>query len=146
MAKIKIAAVIEGKGATVHSVSPDETVYNALKLMAEVNVGALLVKENDKVAGIISERDYARKVVLQHKSSSETKVSEIMSSDVITISPNKTVDEAMTMMTNKGIRHLPVINDQGQLAGLVSIGDLVKTVIEDQKQVIEQLQSYIQGS
>ena len=146
MAKIKIAAVIEGKGATVHSVSPDETVYNALKLMADVNVGALLVKENDKVAGIISERDYARKVVLQHKSSSETKVSEIMSSDVITISPNKTVDEAMTMMTNKGIRHLPVINDQGQLAGLVSIGDLVKTVIEDQKQVIEQLQSYIQGS
>ena len=146
MPKTKIAAVIQGKGTTVHSVSPDDTVYDALKFMAEVNVGALLVTEDGKVAGIISERDYTRKIALFHKSSSETKISEIMTSNVVTISPQHTVDEAMATMTSKGIRHLPVLDDQEQLVGLVSIGDLVKTVIENQKQVIQQLESYIQGN
>ena len=146
MTKLKIGSVISEKGTEIHSVSPDKTVYYALKLMARVNIGALLVKENNKIAGVISERDYARKIILQRKSSAETKVSEIMSSNVVTISPELTVDEAMIVMTNKGVRHLPVLDSQNQLTGLVSIGDLVKAVIEDQKREIRHLEKYIQGN
>ncbi|MEN2494164.1 MAG: Inosine-5'-monophosphate dehydrogenase [Hyphomicrobiaceae bacterium hypho_1] len=144
--KLKIKAIINEKASTIYSVSPDNTVYDALKLMAEANIGALLVKVNDRVVGIISERDYARKIILQQKSSPETKVSEIMSSKILTISPEQTVDEAMLMMTNKNIRHLPVIDEDDRLVGIVSIGDLVKTVIESQKQVIKHLENYIKGN
>ena len=146
MTKLKIGSVISEKGTEIHSVSPDKTVYYALTLMARVNIGALLVKENNKIAGVISKRDYARKIILQRKSSAETKVSEIMSSNVVTISPELTVDEAMIVMTNKGVRHLPVLDSQNQLTGLVSIGDLVKAVIEDQKREIRHLEKYIQGN
>ena len=146
MPKTKIADVIAHKGASVHAVSPNDTVYDALKLMAEKNCGCLLVKENERIAGMISERDYARKIVLYDKSSAETKVSDIMSSPVVTISPQETVEEAMASMINRNIRHLPVIDGQAQLVGVVSIGDLVKTIIENQKQVIQHMESYIQGS
>ena len=144
MAKIKISSILEEKGSTIHSITPQASVFEALTLMAEVNVGALVVMENDRIAGIISERDYARKVVLAGKTSLETKVSDIMSSNVITTSPEQTVDDAMAVMTNSGIRHLPVV-EQDQLIGLVSIGDLVKAVISSQQIIIEQLESYIKG-
>lgn len=144
MAKIKISSILEEKGSTIHSITPQASVFEALTLMAEVNVGALVVMENDRIAGIISERDYARKVVLAGKTSLETKVSDIMSSNVISTSPEQTVDDAMAVMTNSGIRHLPVVQ-QDQLIGLVSIGDLVKAVISSQKIIIEQLESYIKG-
>ncbi|MEO0810164.1 MAG: CBS domain-containing protein [Pseudomonadota bacterium] len=144
MAKIKISSILEEKGSTIHSITPQASVFEALTLMAEVNVGALVVMENDRIAGIISERDYARKVVLAGKTSLETKVSDIMSSNVISTTPEQTVDDAMAVMTNSGIRHLPVV-EQDQLIGLVSIGDLVKAVISSQKIIIEQLESYIKG-
>ncbi|MEO1610605.1 MAG: CBS domain-containing protein [Pseudomonadota bacterium] len=144
MAKIKISSILEEKGSTIHSITPQASVFEALTLMAEVNVGALVVMENDRIAGIISERDYARKVVLAGKTSLETKVSDIMSSNVISTTPEQTVDDAMAVMTNSGIRHLPVVQ-QDQLIGLVSIGDLVKAVISSQKIIIEQLESYIKG-
>lgn len=144
MAKIKISSILEEKGSTIHSITPQASVFEALTLMAEVNVGALVVMENDRIAGIISERDYARKVVLAGKTSLETKVSDIMSSNVISTSPEQTVDDAMAVMTNSGIRHLPVVQ-QDQLIGLVSIGDLVKAVISSQQIIIQQLESYIKG-
>jgi len=117
-------------------------VFDALKLMAERNIGALLVMNGDKLAGIMSERDYARKVILLGKSSHELKVSEIMSEDVVTVTPVQTVDDCMSLMTGRRIRHLPVL-DEGKVAGVLSIGDLVKAIIELQQQTIQQLESYI---
>jgi CBS domain-containing protein len=130
------------RGRAVFSVGPDALVYEALKLMAEKDVGALLVMEGGRLAGIISERDYARKVILHGKSSHDIPVREIMTSKVITVHPGQTVPECMALMTEKRIRHLPV-TEGGQLIGLLSIGDLVKEVIADQEQTIRQLESYI---
>jgi len=144
MQKIKISAVLEGKGKNIHSVTPTASVFDALSLMSETNVGALLVLDNGKIAGIISERDYARKIALAGKTSLDTKVSDIMTSNVITIALDETVDDAMATMTNKGIRHLPVVQDE-QLVGVVSIGDLVKAVIKNQEHIIAQLENYIKG-
>jgi CBS domain-containing protein len=128
----------------VLTIAPSATVYDAVKLMAEKNVGALLVLEGGSVVGVITERDYARKVVLMARSSKETPVREIMTSPVMYVSPERTSEECMALMTENRFRHLPVM-DKGRLVGLVSIGDLVKDLISEQKFIIEQLEHYIAG-
>jgi CBS domain-containing protein len=130
------------RGIGILSISPDATVYDALKLMAEKEVGALLVMEADKVVGIISERDYARKVILHGKSSKEIHVSDIMTSNIVYVNTAQTVDECMALMTDKRVRHLPVYEGD-RLIGVVSIGDLVKEAISEREYIIKQLESYI---
>lgn len=137
-----VRQLLQAKGGAVHSVSPDTRVFEALKLMAEKEIGALLVTDRGALVGIMSERDYARKVILHGKSSHDIPVREIMTSSVVTVTPGQTVDQCMALMTSKRIRHLPVM-ETGRLVGLVSIGDLVKEVIAEQEQTIRQLESYI---
>ena len=140
-----VKQILEGKGNEIFTIAPDTSVYHALELMVEKNVSALLVMENDKLAGIFTERDYARKVVLKGKKSKETQIGEIMTSNLITVSPETSIDECMALMTGKYIRHLPVLTD-GKLAGIISIGDVVRRIIEDQKSVIGHMEQYIAGS
>ncbi len=137
-----VTQLLEAKGGAIHSIAPDARVFDALKLMAEKNVGALVVLENGKLTGIFSERDYARKVILYGKSSHDILVREIMTGKVYTVHPGQTVEECMALMTVKRIRHLPV-TDGERLVGVLSIGDLVKEVIAEQEQTIKQLESYI---
>ena len=137
-----VRQLLQAKGGAVHSVSPDTRVFEALKLMAEKEIGALLVTDRGALVGIMSERDYARKGILHGKSSHDIPVREIMTSSVVTVTPGQTVDQCMALMTSKRIRHLPVM-ETGRLVGLVSIGDLVKEVIAEQEQTIRQLESYI---
>jgi CBS domain-containing protein len=139
-----LSQLLEQKGRMVVAIGPDEPVLEAVRAMAERHVGALMVLENGHLAGIVSERDYARKVVLQGRSSAETPVRAIMTSNVLTVMPDTTVHEAMRIMTDQRIRHLPVVT-HGQLVGVVSIGDLVKAVIEEQQVEIDALQAYIRG-
>lgn len=129
---------------TVHAVAPTATVFDALKLMAEKNIGAVVVVDGTRIAGLLTERDYARKVVLLQKSSKEIPVREIMTAPVMCVSPERTSEECMAVMTENRFRHLPVL-EGGKLIGLVSIGDLVKDVISEQKFQIEQLQHYVAG-
>lgn len=140
-----IGSILQHKGAQVFSVSPTATVYEAIEKMAETHVGALLVLEGDTLVGIISERDYARKVILQGKLSKQTLVQEIMTSPVIFVTPEEPVEECMRMMTNYRIRHLPIV-DQGKVMGVISIGDLVKWIISEQEKTIHQLRNYITGT
>ena len=142
--KIKISEILSVKGHNVWSVSPEATVYEAIEIMAEKGVGALAVTSGDKLAGIISERDYARKVILKGHSSKETPVSAIMSTDVVCVSGDQRVDECMALMTEKRIRHLPIL-DNDKLIGMISVGDLVKSIIKEQSFTIEQLEGYIRG-
>ena len=137
-----VRQLLQAKGREVHTITPEARVFDALKLMADKDVGALVVQEGGKLAGILSERDYARKVILQGKSSHDITVRDIMTAKVITVSPDQTVEDCMALMTGKRIRHLPVV-EGGRLAGLLSIGDLVKEVIAEQEQTIRQLESYI---
>lgn len=137
-----VSQLLQGKGGSVLSVTPESSVFAALKLMADKNVGALLVMNGDTLRGIMSERDYARKVILLGKSSHELEVREIMSDKVVSVTPKQTVDDCMGLMTGRRIRHLPVL-DNGRVVGVLSIGDLVKAVIEEQQQTIQQLESYI---
>ena len=137
-----VRQVLQSKGSTIFSIAPEASVFEALKLMAEKEIGALLVIEGGKLAGIISERDYARKVILHGKFSHDILVRDIMTEKVVTVHPSQTVDECMTLVTNKRVRHLPVM-DGNQLIGVLSIGDLVKEVISEQQFVIKQLESYI---
>ena len=129
---------------TVHTVEPTASVYDAVKLMADKNIGALVVVERGEVVGIVSERDYARKIVLMARSSRDTSLSDIMSSPVMYVRPEQTSEECMALMTEYRLRHLPVM-DSGQLIGLISIGDLVKATISEQQFIIEQLEHYISG-
>lgn len=137
-----VKELLQMKGSAVHSVTPQTKVFDALKLMAEKNIGAVLVLGDGKINGIMTERDYARKVILLGKSSHEITVREIMSDQVLMVPTTQTIEECMGLMTNKRIRHLPVM-DGDKLVGLLSIGDLVKEVIADQEQTIKQLESYI---
>jgi CBS domain-containing protein len=139
-----VSALLSRKTPVVHFVTPDNSVFEAIGKMAQHNVGALVVLENDRLAGVISERDYTRKVALVGKSSRDTKVREILTSNVITVTPATPVDECLRLMTQHRIRHLPVIED-GKLVGILSIGDLVNWIITTQGQMIEQLTSYISG-
>ena len=137
-----VKEILDAKGNEVLSVSADETVYNALKLMAEKNVGALVVLEQGKLTGLFSERDYARKITLKGRSSPDTRVDEVMTKRVVCADLKHTAEECMALMTDKRVRHLPVVQDN-QVIGLVSIGDLVKAIISHQKFIIEQLENYI---
>ena len=137
-----IKRVLETKAPDVWHVKPNDSVFDALKLMAEKDVGALLVMDNEQLVGLISERDYARKMILTGRSSPQTPVEQIMTKAVLSVPPEQDVDECLAFMTEKRIRHLPVIGSDG-LIGIISMGDLVKTIITDQKVKIEQLESYI---
>jgi CBS domain-containing protein len=128
----------------VHTITPGASVFDAVKLMADKNIGALLVMEGQRVTGMITERDYARKIVLMSRSSKETPVREIMASPVMYVRPDETSEECMVLMTKNRLRHLPVM-DGDKLLGLISIGDLVKSIISDQRFTIEQLEHYISG-
>lgn len=134
--------ILDSKGNEVWSVGTDATVLDALGVMAEKRIGALLVMNGDSLAGVFSERDYARKVILAGKSSRETPVKDIMTSEVVVANPDSSVEECMALMTEKRIRHLPVIDNE-RVAGVLSIGDLVKAIIDEQQFKIEQLENYI---
>lgn len=137
-----VRQLLTQKGSHVESTTPDTSVYDALEQMSAANIGALVVMEADELAGILSERDYARKVILLGRASRDTKVREIMSSPVITVDPSAGIDDCMELMTERRLRHLPVVED-GRLVGIVSIGDVVKTLISEKEFIIEQLRSYI---
>jgi CBS domain-containing protein len=137
-----IASILGTKGQVIWSISPDTSVYDAIALMAEKGIGAVLVVSEDTLVGIVSERDYARKVILQGRSSKDTRAEEIMTRDLVTVSHEDTVDDCMRIMTRHRFRHLPVLH-MGKLVGIVSIGDLVNAVITNQSQTIDQLHTYI---
>lgn len=137
--------ILSTKGNNVYSIISTISVYDAIKVMGEKNVGAILVIENDQLKGILSERDYARKIVLKDKSSKNTLVHEIMVSKVITVKPTDDLDYCMELMSSNRIRHLPVVDDN-KVIGLISIGDVVKSIIEKQKETIQLLDSYINGT
>ena len=141
-----IAQILRDKPSqVVHAIGPDDMVYTAVKKMAEHGIGALLVMEGERIVGIVTERDYARKVVLADRSSKDTPVSVIMTTQVLCVGPLQTTEECMALMTEHRLRHLPVL-DGGKLVGLVSIGDLVKDIISEQQFIIRQLEHYITGS
>ena len=139
-----IDTILHHKGAAVWTISPQATVFEAIQLLAAKNIGALPVVEGDKLVGMFSERDYTRKVALEGKTSHTTKVGEILSPNVTTISPHDSAEEAMRLMTDKHIRHLPVV-EKGKMVGLVSIGDMVNWIISAQHATIDQLKSYVAG-
>ena len=139
-----VRTLLKQKGGEIWTIAPEACVYEAIKLMAEKRIGAVLVMDAGRLVGILSERDYARKVVLQDKSSKTTAVREIMSAPVMSVSMDNTVGECMRIITEKRIRHLPVI-EEGEIAGIVSIGDLVNWVINEQQQTIRHLEAYITG-
>ena len=139
---ITVRHLLDRKGRAVYAIGPEDPVLEAIQMMADHHVGALIVLRNDELAGIVSERDYARKVILMGRSSAETPAWQIMTSPVHTVAPDSTLDECMRLMTDKRIRHLPVVEGT-RVVGMISIGDLVKAVIEEQQRTIEQLESYI---
>lgn len=140
----KIAAILQRKGAAVVTVTPDTTVLEAIRIMAEKNIGSVAVADNGRFMGIVSERDYSRKVILKGKHSSETKVSEIMSTDLPSLRPEDSIDQCMTIMSQQNLRYLPVFEKE-VLAGIISMSDVVKETILAQKETINQLENYIHG-
>ncbi len=141
---VEVSALLQSKGAQVYSVTPETRVFDAIRLMADKNVGALVVLSEDRVVGVFSERDYTRKVVLHGKSSKDIQVRELLSSPVISASPGTSVEECMRLMTTYRVRHLPILEGE-KLAGVISIGDLVNWIISAQSTAINQLQNYIAG-
>lgn len=139
-----IRQILDGKPADLWSVGPEDTVYDAIRTMAEHGVGALLVMNGGELAGVVTERDYARKIVLEGRRSRETQVREVMTGEVTTIEPDRTAADGLAVMTDGRFRHLPVV-EGGKVVGVVSIGDLVKAVIADQQSLIEQLEKYVTG-
>lgn len=137
-----VKKILHAKGHMVYSVGPETTVYSAIELMCEKNIGGLLIMDQHKLLGIFTERDYARKLILKGKSSKEAKIKELMTPEVFTVTPHTGIDECMSIMSSKRIRHLPVI-EEGKVVGMVSIGDVVKHIIEEQNDIIEHLESYI---
>lgn len=142
---MKVAAILQKKTKPLVTIAGSISVYDALKIMGEHNIGALMIVEHDQLNGIISERDYARKIVLKGKNSHDTLVREIMTSELITITPNTSLEECMQLMRNHHIRHLPVLENE-KLTGIVSIGDVVSAIIDMQKDTIDHLQNYIRNS
>ncbi len=139
-----VIGILGEKGDHVWTVSPDMSVFDALQLMADKNIGAVIVVENDKIVGIMSERDYARKVILKGKASKHTLVRDIMTGNVLYVRPENTTEECMALMSDKRIRHLPVVTNE-KLIGIISVGDIVKAIFEEDKFLIKQLQNYITG-
>jgi len=139
-----VSEILDSKGHDVYSVKPDDTVFDSLRLMADKQIGALLVMDGEKLVGIVTERDYARKVILEGKSSKTASVAEIMTRRVLCASPERSIAECMALMTDKRARHLPVL-DHKRVVGIVSIGDLVQATISEQQVLIDQLQHYIAG-
>jgi len=139
-----IGSILKDKGGVIWSVDPETTVYDAISLMAEKSIGALLVTFQGRLVGVMSERDYARKIALLGRSSHDTRVHEIMTTSPVTVTPEHTVDECMRIMTHHRVRHLPVLEEE-RLVGIVSIGDLVNAIIADQARTIDHLHSYITG-
>ena len=139
-----VRQVLEAKGSATLLLPPSATVYEALELMAKHDIGSVVIADGDCLLGIFTERDYARKLILQGRSSKDTRVSELMTSNILTVSPTQTIDDCMEMITDNRVRHLPVV-EKGRLVGIISIGDVVKTVIADQQRTIQQLSSYIAG-
>ncbi|MFI5135891.1 MAG: CBS domain-containing protein [Chitinophagales bacterium] len=142
---MKVRDILRKKGGSIISVSPEAIVLEALKLMADRNIGGVLVMEGERLAGIFTERDYARKIILKGKSSAEAKISEVMVSNLFTVTPDHDLSQCMQIMSDKTIRHLPVL-ENGKLIGIISIGDVVKSVIEEQQNVIQHLEQYIAGT
>ncbi|MCW5864472.1 MAG: CBS domain-containing protein [Anaerolineae bacterium] len=142
---VTVNQMLQSKGRAVYTVGPDMTVLDALQRMADWDVGALVVVDGDDIAGIFSERDYARKIALLGRTSRETPVREIMTADVICVTAAQTAEKCMAIMTDKRIRHLPVIDAGGRLDGIISIGDVVKAIISDQRVMIDHLEDYIHG-
>ena len=142
MERTTVARLLEHKGTDVATITADDSVYDALERMAEKGIGALVVVDGDATVGLMSERDYARKVILLKRASDQTTVGQIMTTDIITVTSETTTAECMELMTENRIRHLPVVDD-GRLAGVISIGDVVRAVMEEQKFMIEQLEAYI---
>lgn len=141
---LRVNYLLALKGKKLWTIGPDEPVLEAIRRMADKHIGALPVTRGDELVGIVSERDYARKVILMGRSSSDTPVADIMTAPVVTVSPDEAVHRCMEIMTDRRIRHLPVV-ERGKLVGIISIGDLVKAVIEEQQQTIDQLERYIAG-
>jgi len=142
---ITISRLLQQKGSSLYTISPDATIYEALQLLAEKNIGALPVVESGSLVGIFSERDYARKVVLKGKTSKDTLVYELMTSRVYYVKPQRSIDDCMRLMSDKHIRHLPVL-DFGRLVGIITIGDVVKAIIDQQQRTINDLENYVSGS
>ena len=141
-----VAKILQSKSdATVHTIGPMASVFDALRLMADKGIGALLVTEGDAIVGIVTERDYARKIALLGRTSAATLVRDVMTRDVLFVGPTQTSEECMALMTENRLRHLPVVTQEHKLVGLISIGDLVKDIISEQKFIIEQLEHYITG-
>ena len=141
-----VAEILKSKShAAVYSVAPQDSVFQALRTMAEKEVGALLVLDGGTIAGIFTERDYARKLALRGRTSMDTPVRDVMTASVLCVRPNQTSEQCMQLMTGKRLRHLPVVEEDGRLLGMISIGDLVKDIISEQKFIIEQLEHYITG-
>jgi CBS domain-containing protein len=138
----KVKDILDGKGNVVHSVTPTTTVYSAIEQMCQKNIGGVLIVENDMLAGIFTERDYARKLILKGKSSKETPIKDLMTANPIAVSPQTSIEECMQIMSDKHIRHLPVV-DGTKILGMISIGDVVTFVIQEQKSIIAHLESYI---
>lgn len=140
----KVRKILHDKGHDIYSVEPSSMVFNAIELMCEKNVGGLLIVEDGKLVGIFTERDYARKLILKGKSSKDTPISELMTSKLVTVTPDTTIDECMRLMTGRKIRHLPVLEND-VLVGIISIGDVVRFIIDEQRSIIQELEHYITG-